>query len=106
MCLKSDAGVSSGIGRDHDCQGEASAGGRGGRSRLSLPGGIVLSCDPVPADSQHLDEHPGAVCERAYSGTRAVRPSHGNFGHFKSESISQKQQLGIEAPALNPLTGK
>src|ERR1700686_3757755 len=64
---------------------------------------IVLSRQVMPTNSQHLHYHAGAVNQRIDAGSAAVSPGHGNLPHSEFELSRQKENLGIESPALDLL---
>src|SRR5215471_21461552 len=66
----------------------------------------ITAFQVVPANGQHLDSHPEAVTHGADLRTMVVRPLDGYLNCAQLELIGQEQQLRIETPALDVLTGK
>ena len=56
-----------------------------------------------PADSEKVNEHGQAVAEEVDLRPIVVDPPYRNLGDAQAEPFREKEQLGVEAPAVDRL---
>src|SRR5579884_4378941 len=67
---------------------------------------LVFPAPGIPADLEHLEEHPGTIAQGTDARPRVMCPRHGNFHDLEPVLLRDKKNFRIESPALDSLQRK